>query len=69
MPDESHILAKAVALIFVSTWAVLTVLLALESIATVSPPFYGLFTAVVFLLIGRLWDLEVDKLLPGNSNN
>ncbi|QLG62817.1 hypothetical protein [Halorarum salinum] len=58
---------KAVAIILVTTWSLMTVAMSLEGVATVTPPFYGAFTALVFLLVGRLWNLEVEEMLPGTS--
>lgn len=65
MPDDNgRLAAKVVAVIFTTAWAAITVALSLEGVETVSPPFYGVFTAVVFLLLGRLWNIEVEQLLP-----
>lgn len=58
---------KLITLAFVGVWAAITLGLAFESVATIQPPYYGLFTALVFLLVGRLWDIEVDRLLPTNT--
>jgi len=66
--DENSAVKKAVALILVGAWTILTLLLSLEGIATVTPPYYGVFTAVVFLIIGRLWNIEVDRLLPDGGS-
>lgn len=62
--EENNNTRKAVTLILVLTWSILTIAMAFEDLATVSPPFYGLYTAVIFLIVGRLWNLEVEKLLP-----
>jgi len=61
--DNGRKAAKAVALILVSVWSVITLSLTLEGVAAVSPPFYGVFTAVVFALVGKLWDIEVKQYL------
>lgn len=63
--DNGRKAAKAVALILVAVWSITTLALTLEQVPAVAPPHYWAFTAVVFLLIGRLWNLEVEKLLPG----
>jgi len=55
---------KLIALLLVLTWSGITVLLTLDMIATGTPPFWLPFTALVFLLVGRLWDIEVSGLLP-----
>jgi hypothetical protein len=62
--DESRVAAKAVAIMLVATWLVITLALSLEGVDAIAPPHYGLFTALVFLLIGKLWDLEVADILP-----
>jgi hypothetical protein len=68
MPDDNgRLAAKVVAVNVVTAWSVVTVALTLEGVATVAPPFYGIFTAIVFLLVGRLWNLEVEALLPGGK--
>ena len=65
--DNGRKVAKTIALLFVTGWLIITISLSLESIPAVSPPFYGAYTAVAFLLVGRLWDLEVSKLLPSGG--
>jgi len=62
--DNGRKAAKIVAVIFTAAWVAITVALSLEPIPAVTPPFYGAFTAVVFLLIGRLWNIEVEQFLP-----
>lgn len=65
MPHEDNdAVPKIIALILVGVWSAITLALALESIAAVAPPYYGLFTALVFLLVGRLWNIEVERLFP-----
>lgn len=65
MPHADNSLPQKLAtIVFVGVWAAVTLGLAFESIAVVEPPFYGLFTAIVFLLVGRMWNLEVERLLP-----
>lgn len=60
--NDGRTVAKVVALILVSVWSIITLSLTFESVAAVSPPYYGMYTAIVFLLIGRLWNLEVRNL-------
>jgi hypothetical protein len=62
--DDVRLVAKLVALMLVATWLAITIALSVEGVDAVAPPYYGLFTALVFLLIGKLWDLEVGDLLP-----
>jgi len=63
MPQNGHKARKTITILFVVAWAVITLGLTFESLATVRPPFYGVFTAIVFLLVGRMWDIEVEALL------
>ena len=65
MPDDSdrRVLAKFVAGILVLLWSTITVAVSFE--AAVVPPHWLPFTALVFLIVGRLWSIEVDQLLPG----
>ncbi len=62
--DETETVPKVVALILVVLWSVISLSLTFEGVAAVAPPYYGLFTALVFLLVGRLWNLEAERLLP-----
>jgi hypothetical protein len=57
-------LEKVIAAVLVATWTVGTMLMTIDAVATTVPPYWMPFTALVFLLIGRLWDLEVQKVLP-----
>lgn len=58
---------KAIALVLVLAWVGGTTIMTLDAIATTVPPFWMPFTALVFLLVGRLWNLEVEKILPTNA--
>jgi hypothetical protein len=53
--------------ILVGAWAVMTILLSVEAVASTPPPMYGAFSGVVFLIVGRMWNLEVERLLPGKD--
>lgn len=65
MPHEDNdAIPKIVALILVGLWSAITLSLTLEGVAAVAPPYYGVFTALVFLLVGRLWNIEAERLLP-----
>ena len=65
MPDDPdhRVLAKYVAAILVVLWSTITV--AVSFGAAVVPPHWLPFTALVFLIVGRLWSIEVQQLLPG----
>lgn len=65
--DDNSFGRKIVTLVFVTVWAAVTLGLAFESVAVVTPPYYGLFTAIVFLIVGRQWDIEVERLLPTST--
>jgi len=58
MPNGHHNLASLVAALLVIVWLVVTLSLTFEAVAAVTPPYYGLFSALVFLLVGRLWGIE-----------
>jgi hypothetical protein len=65
MPHEDNdAIPKIIALILVGLWSAITLALTLEGVDAVAPPYYGLFSALVFLLVGRLWNIEVERLLP-----
>lgn len=66
--DERRLAAKAVALALVGVWLAITISLTLEGVDAVRPPFYTPFTALVFLLVGKLWDLEAQSLMPGGES-
>ena len=65
MPDDPgrRVLAKFVAAILVILWSTITVAVSFER--AVVPPHWLPFTALVFLIVGRLWRIEVNSLLPG----
>jgi hypothetical protein len=58
--DRNNHLRKAMTILFVVVWGVITVLLSIESIDTVQPPYYGVLTAAVFTILGRMWDIEFN---------
>ena len=58
MPNGHKPLASLLAGALVLVWLAITMSLTLEGIDAVPPPHYGLFTALVFLLVGRLWGIE-----------
>ena len=65
--DTSRLVEKVIALILVTAWAAVFVGLSFEGVGVVEPRFWGIFTAIVFILVGKLWDLEVRKYLPGGA--
>lgn len=62
--DDRRLIAKLVAVMLVSVWSVVFLGLAFEAVDTVSPPFFAAFTAIVWTLVGKLWDLELRDMLP-----
>jgi len=62
--DDTTLVAKLIAFMAVAVWLGITIALTIDAINATAPPFYWAFTAVVFLLVGRLWNLEVEKILP-----
>ena len=65
MPSDSErrVVAKLLAVVMVLGWLTITVAVSFDR--AVVPPHWLPFTALVFLIVGRLWDIEVDQLLPG----
>ncbi|MFC7323231.1 hypothetical protein ACFQMF_01425 [Halorubrum rutilum] len=58
MPNGHRPLASITAGALVLVWLAITLSLTFEGIEAVAPPYYGIFTALVFLLVGRLWGIE-----------
>lgn len=71
MPEDhaARVAEKAVALLLVVVWSTVTLAMTFTAIETTVPPHWPYFTAIVFLLVGKLWDLEVQKYLPGSNGN
>lgn len=69
MPEdaERRVVAKVIALGLVTTWLAVTVAVSFE--VAVVPPHWLPFTALIFLLVGRLWNLEVHQLLPSGGGS
>lgn len=63
MPEDDGrlVFAKLIALSLFGVWATVYLALTLERVEAVEPPHFWLLTAVVFLIIGKLWDLEAIK--------
>ena len=53
---------KLITLLLIFAWTVITISLTINAIAAVEPPFYGAFTALIFLVIGRMWGVRVEQL-------
>ena len=71
MPDDTdrRIVEKGIAMALVIVWSIGTIMMTLTSVETTTPPHWLPFTALVFLLVGRLWDLEVEQYLPGRGGS
>jgi len=69
MSDDgpARILEKAIALLLVVVWAAVFLALTFDAIAATRPEYWAIYTAIVFTLVGKLWDLEVAKYLPTAS--
>lgn len=67
--DNNSNLRKAITLLFVTVWLIITLGLAFQDFAVVQPPFYGVFTAIVFLIVGKQWDIEVQRLMNLGSGD
>lgn len=70
MADDhaARLVEKLIALVLVLAWTAVFVGMSFEGVAVVEPRFWGVFTAIIFILVGKLWDLEVQKYLPGNAS-
>ena len=71
MSDDSpgRAVEKLIALVLVSAWTAATLAMTFSAVDTTVPPFWMPFTALIFLLVGRLWNIEVEKLLPVNGGD
>lgn len=71
MSDDSpgRAVEKLIALVLVSAWTAATLAMTFSAVETTVPPFWMPFTALIFLLVGRLWNIEVEKLLPVNGGD
>ena len=69
MPDDEprRMVEKVIALLLVVVWSAVFLGLSFDAINVTTPQYWAIFTAIVFTLVGKLWDLEVDKYLPGGS--
>lgn len=71
MSDDSpgRAVEKLIALLLVSAWTAATLAMTFSAVETTVPPYWMPFTALIFLLVGRLWNIEVEKLLPVNGGD
>ena len=69
MEDDEHVrvVQKITGTLLVIAWLVGTLALTIDAVDASIPPYWLPFTAIVFLLIGKLWDLEVEKYIPGGT--
>ena len=69
MPEDEprRIVEKVIALLLVGVWSAVFLGLSFDAVSVSTPQYWAIFTAIVFTLVGKLWDLEVDKYLPGGS--
>jgi len=67
MPDQVDDITKAfrgaIALVIVTSWSIGTIAILLESVETSKPAVWTVLTAIVFLIIGRLWNIQMEKLM------
>jgi hypothetical protein len=67
--DGNNHARKAATIVLVSTWGVVTVGLTFDSLSTAKPPFYIVLTGIVFLIIGRMWDIQINNFAGVELNN
>ena len=69
MPEDEprRIVEKVIALLLVAVWSAVFLGLSFDAVSVTMPQYWAIFTAIVFTLVGKLWDLEVEKYLPGGS--
>jgi len=71
MSDDAsrRIVEKVIALLLVAVWSAVFLGLSFDAVNVTTPQYWAIFTAVVFTLVGKLWDLEVEKYLPGTNQS
>ena len=69
MPEDKprRIVEKVIALLLVAVWSAVFLGLSFDAVNVTTPRDWAIFTAIVFTLVGKLWDLEVEKYLPAGS--
>jgi hypothetical protein len=63
--DENHDLRKFMLFVLITTWAIITVGIAFGEATNTGA--YGMLTALIWAVIGRLWDGEVKDLTGGSD--
>lgn len=58
--ENSH-LRKATTIMLFVVWSIVTVGITFDALMTVKPPHYGVLSAIVFAIIGRMWGIEVEN--------
>lgn len=54
-------LRKAVTIMLVFVWAVVTLALTFNAVPAKAPPYYAVLTAFVWAIVGRMWDFEINS--------
>ena len=67
--SPTHVVSKIVALILVAGWLAVTLALTFDAVAAEAPPYFIYFTALIFLIVGKLWDIEVSRILPTGGDS
>ena len=58
---------KLISLVFVTGWVIITIGMTFEDLPTARPIYYGIYTALVFIMIGRIWHIEVEKFISAEK--
>mgnify|MGYP000075917202 CR=1 FL=1 len=58
---QNNHLRKAVTIMLVFVWAVITLALTFDAIPAETPPYYAVLTAFVWAIVGRMWDFEINS--------
>lgn len=58
-------LRKATTMSLVFVWVAITLGLSFGFVDAVATPYYGVLTALVFAIVGRMWDIEVQTFAAG----
>lgn len=59
--NKNSFLMKAVTLVLLLTWSVITLALTFESVNAVEPQYYGMMSIIVGLIIAKIWNIEIDS--------
>ena len=65
MPEEQarEESRRIIAVLLLLLWGTVTLMLTIESVDAVEPPFYGVLTAIIFLIVGRMWGIEMENIV------